>query len=54
MGNQIVALEYKADGVVAIGIPVPILILLGGDPVDDQVAGVVAVQTADNIEIPKE
>ena len=50
MGNQVVALEHKAYGVVAVGVPVPVGVLLGGDAVDDQVAAVVAVQTADDVQ----
>ena len=50
VGDQVVALEHKADGVVAVGVPVPVLVLLGGDAVDDQVAGIVAVQAADDVE----
>ena len=50
MGNQIIALEHEADGVVAVGIPVPVIVFLGGNAVDDQITAVVTVQTADDIE----
>ena len=50
MGNQIVALEHETDGVVAIGIPVPIRILLRGNTVDHQITAVVPVQTADDVQ----
>ena len=50
VGNQIVALEHKANGVVPVGIPIPVLIPLGGDAVDNDVAGFIAVQAADNIQ----
>ena len=50
VGDQVVALEYKADRVVAVGIPVAIGILFGGDPVDDQIAVIVAIQSADDIQ----
>ena len=48
--DQVIALEHKADGMISIGIPIPILVLLGGGTVNDQVAFGIAVQTADNIE----
>ncbi|MPM29148.1 hypothetical protein SDC9_75688 [bioreactor metagenome] len=50
VGDQVVALEDKSDPVVAIGIPVTILVLLCRDAVDDQVAGVVVIQTSDDVE----
>ena len=50
MGDQIVALEDEAHGVVAVGVPVPGGVLPGGDPVDDELPLVVAVQTADDVE----
>ena len=48
--NQVVALEHEADRVVAVRIPVTVLVPFGGDPVDDQVAAVVPVQAADDVE----
>ena len=50
MGNQIVTLENEADGVVAVGIPIPVGILPGGDAVDDQIAAVISIQTAHHIQ----
>ena len=50
MGNEMVALEHKADGMIAVGIPVPVLVLLGGDAVDDQIASIVTVQAADDVQ----
>ena len=50
VGDQVVALEDEADGVVAVGIPVPVRVLLGGDAVDDEIAAVIAVQTADDVQ----
>ena len=50
MGDQVIALEYEPDGMVPVGIPVSVLILLCGDTVDDQVSAVVAVQTSDDIQ----
>ena len=43
-------MKHKADRVVAVGVPVAVLVLLRGNPVDDKVAAVVAVQPADDIE----
>ena len=50
VGDQIVALEYEADGVVPIGVPVPVGIFFGRDTVDDQITAVISVQTADHIQ----
>ena len=50
MGNQVVALEDKTDGVVTVRIPVTVSIFLCGDTVDDQIAAVITVQTADDVE----
>ena len=50
MGDEVVALEHKADGVVAVGVPVAVGVLFGGDAVDDKVAAVVAVQAADDVQ----
>ena len=50
VGNQVVALEHEADGVVAVGVPVPVLVVLGGAAVDDEVAAGVAVQPADDVQ----
>ena len=48
--NQIVALEYKADGMVPVGIPVAVLIALCRPPVNDEVAVCVLIQSADDIQ----
>ena len=50
VGDKVVALEHKADGVVAVGVPVAVGVLFGGDAVDDQIAAVISVQTADNVQ----
>ena len=50
MRDEVVALEHEADAVVAIGVPVAILVLARGDAVDDQVARIVVVQAADDVE----
>ena len=50
MGNEVVALEYEAYAVVAVGVPVAILEVLGRAPVDEQVAVRVTVQAAHDIE----
>ena len=49
MRNQVVALKYEADGVVPVGVPVTVLVFFCGNTVDNQVAGIVAVQSADDI-----
>ena len=48
--NEIVALEYKADRVVAVGVPVAVGIFFGRNAVDDQIAAVVAIQAADDVQ----
>ena len=48
--DEVVALEYKPDAVVAIGIPVGIAVATSTDPINDKVARSVPVQTADNVE----
>ena len=50
VGDEVVALEHEADGVVAVGVPVPVGVAAGGDAVDDKFAAVVAVKAADDVE----
>ena len=50
VGDEVVALEDKADAVVAVGVPIPILEVLGGFSVDEQVTVGVAIQTANDVE----
>ena len=48
--DEVIALEDKADRVVAVGVPVAVGVLFGRYAVYDKVAAVVAVQPADNVE----
>ena len=48
--DQIIALKNKADGMIAIGIPVGVLVLLGRASIDDQITVAVVIQTAENVE----
>ena len=50
VGDQVVGLENKADGMIAVGVPVAVLVFFGRDAVDDQISGVVAVQSSDNVQ----
>ena len=50
VGNEVVALKDESDGVIAVGVPVAVGVLLGGAAVDDQVAVGVTIQTAENVE----
>ena len=50
MRDQVVALEHKADGVVAVGVPIAVGVLFGGNPVDDKVTAVVPIQPADDVQ----
>ena len=48
--DQVITLEHEADGVVAVGVPVAIGVLVGGNAVDHQIAAVITVQTADDVQ----
>ena len=50
MRNEVIALEHKADAVVAIGIPIAIVKVLGRDAVDEQVAGIEMIESTDYVE----
>ena len=50
VGDQVVALKHEAHRMVAVAVPVPILIFLGGASLDHQVAFGIAIQAADDIE----
>ena len=50
MRNEVIALEHKADAVVAVGIPIAIVKVLGRNTVDQQVARIKVVESADNVE----
>ena len=50
VGDQVITLEHKADGVVPVGVPVAVGVFFCGDAVDDQIAAVVAIQTADDVQ----
>ena len=50
VGDQVIGLKDKADGVVAVGVPVGVRELSGGAPVDDQVSRAEAVQAADDVQ----
>ena len=48
--DEVVRLEHKADAVVAVGVPVAVFEVLGGDALDDEVAVRVVVQPADDVQ----
>ena len=50
MRYQVIALEHKAYGMVPVGIPIPVLVFFCRYAIDYQVAAVIAVKTADDIE----
>ena len=50
MGDQVVGLEDETDRVIAVGVPVAVLVFLGRNAVNDQIAGVIAVQPSYNVE----
>ena len=48
--DEVVALEDEADAVVAVGVPVAVLVLAGGDAVDHEVAVIEVVEAAHDVE----
>ena len=49
MRDQVIGLEDKTDRVVAVGVPVAILVVSGGDVIDYQITFIISVQSADYI-----
>ena len=50
MRNEVIALEYEADRVVAVGIPIAVAEVLGRSPTDYEVAAIVAVKSSDDVQ----
>ena len=50
MRNEVIALEHKADAVVAVGIPIAVAEVLGRNTVDQQVARIEMIEPTDNVE----
>ena len=50
MRNEVIALKYKANGVIAIGVPITVLKILGGFPIDDQISAGIPIQAADDVQ----
>ena len=50
VGDEVIALKDESDGVIAVRIPVAVGIPLGTDTVDDQIALVITIQTADDVQ----
>ena len=50
MRDEVIALEHKADAVVAVGIPIAIVKVLGRYAVDQQVTGIEMIEPTDNVE----
>ena len=50
MRNEVIALEHKADAVVAVGIPIAIVKVFGRNTVDQQVARIEMIEPTDNVE----
>ena len=48
--NQVIALEHETDGMIAVGVPIPIGIFLCGNTVDDQIAAVITVQATNYVQ----
>ena len=50
VGYEVVTLEHEADAVVAVGVPIPVFIIFGGNALDDEIAARVLVKPADDVE----
>ena len=50
MGDEVVALEYKTDAVVAVAVPVTVTELACGNAGNEKIAGGVLIKPADYIE----
>ena len=50
VGDEVVALEYEADGVIAVGVPCRIIVFFCRNVVDDQITAGVLIQSADDVE----
>ena len=50
MGDKVVALKDKAYRVVAVSVPISVLVILGGNAVDNKVARGIMVKSADDVE----
>ena len=50
MWDKIVGLEHEADAVVAVRVPIAVLVLACGHTIDEQVAAIVMVKAADDVE----
>ena len=50
MRNEVIALEHKADAVVAIRIPIAITEVLGRNVIDEQIARIKVIEPTDNVE----
>ena len=48
--DEVVALEHEPDAVVAESVPIAVLVAVGGNAVDDHVAGVVVVKTSHHVQ----
>ena len=50
VGDQVIGLKDETDRVIAVGVPIAVLVFLGRNAVDDQIAGVIAVQPSYDVE----
>ena len=47
---KIITLEHETNGMISVGIPISVLIFLCGYTVYDEITGIVAVETSDNVQ----
>ena len=50
MRNKVIALEHKADAVVAVGVPIAVAEVLSRNAIDEQVARIKVIESTDNVE----
>ncbi len=50
MADQVIALENEADGVVPVGIPIRVFEGLSRFAFNDQIAGIIPIQSADHVQ----
>ena len=50
MGNKVIALKDKSDGMIPIRIPVSVFVFFSRNAVNDQVSAVIAVQSPNDVQ----
>ena len=50
MGNEVVRLKHEADAVISVYVPIAVGIIFRGNAADDEIAGRVMVESADDVQ----